>query len=605
MPSIGKSTEIQSVFFKQRAVMVLQFDLLVIFRFIAILLVLPQRQCGVLDSIYNFFTGDPSDNDEALSHAGIDSSYDFIIVGGGSAGCVLANRLSEISNWKVLLIEAGGEEKYVMDIPQHVHFLQKTRINWDYRTEPSDYYCLAMENRQCRWPRGKVLGGSSVLNYMIYTRGNRKDYNNWSEMGNPGWDYTHVLAYFKKMERSDVYEGFADYRGRRGPLHLTKDFWHSPSAYYFLRAGMELGYPPVDYNGPTQVGVSLVESNLENGLRLSSNIAYLQSARNRSNLHVLTNSHVTKLIIERHKVVGVEYYYDGKFGVVKAKKEVILSAGAINTPQLLILSGIGPTDHLKDLGIPKVCGLSVGYNLIDHIAPVIMIACENCFNPRYYFTHALRHYVNYFRNRSSPLQSPGGCEGLLFFETDKIDVNGNPEIELLQVAGGINYIIAANLGLSPEYLNEVLGASSLASFMIFPMVMRPKSRGRVLLRDSNPFTKPIIIPNYLSEPEDVRLAIAGIRKIQEMLRTQILANVKAKIVRVNLPGCKNIVFDTDTYWECYLRHLTFNLYHYSGTAKMGHYKDHTAVVTPRLQVRGVRNLRVIDASIMPEIISGE
>lgn len=570
-----------------------------VYRIFHIFLALVVVECGVFDTIYNFFTGDSDDT------SGGGDNYDFIIVGGGSAGCVLANRLTENPKWNVLLIEAGGEERYVMDIPQHVHFLQMTRVNWDFRTEASDYYCLAMQNRQCRWPRGKVLGGSSVLNYMVYSRGNKRDYDEWERMGNPGWSWsTHVQAYFKKLERSDVYEGFAEYRGRRGPLHLTKEFWHSPSAYFFLRAGMEMGYPPVDYNGPTQIGVSLVESNLENGLRMSSNTAYLQPVRNRTNLHVLTLSRVTKLLIERHKVVGVEYVYDDKLFVVRPKCEVILSAGAINTPQILILSGIGPEDHLKDLHIEKVCSLPVGYNLMDHLAPVLMISCENCFNPRYYFTHALRNYVNYFRNQSSFLESPGGCEGLLFFNSNGFDINANPELEILQVAGGINYVIANNLGLSPEYMNEVLGAASTASFMVLPIVMRPKSRGRILLRDSNPFTKPIIIPNYLSEPDDVRLAVAGIRKVQQMLQTQIFSSVKAKIVKIKLPGCKNIAYNTDAYWECYLRHLTFNLYHYSGTCKMGHYKDHKAVVTPRLQVRGVRNLRVIDASIMPQIISG-
>lgn len=567
---------------------------------------------GVFSAVYNLFQNSRKYlSMDTNDRQALNNTYDFIIVGAGSAGCVLANRLSENPKWNILLIEAGGSESYYMDIPQHVHLLQMMGINWAYKTEPSDQYCLAMKDNQCKWPRGKVMGGSSVLNYMIYTRGNRDDYNRWSKKGCKGWSYKNVIEYFKKIENSDVYEHFPEYRGRQGTVGLTKNFWRSPASNIFLRAGQELGYPIIDYNGPTQIGVSYVESNIRNGVRQSSNVAYLYPAKDRPNLHIKKNSLVTQLLIHPLSTIveGIEYLHDGTFYQVYARKEVILSAGAVNSPQLLMLSGIGPAKHLEELGVHVIRDLPVGYNLMDHITPMIMISCNSCISQIGMAAGGLTHYMNYFDNITGPLFNPGGCEGLLFYDSKSkhFDINAVPDIELLQVAGALNFIIAANMGLKDEIIYNMYRYSELRdlnAFMIMPMILRPKSRGRIYLRDRNPLSSPKIVPNYFSNPHDMELAIKGIRKIQQLLNTEAFQTVDAKIIDIKLPGCQHLEFDSDIYWDCYFRHLTFNIFHYSGTCKMGGFHDPTSVVTPRLLVKGMHNLRVVDASIMPEIVSG-
>lgn len=293
-----------------------------------------------------------------------------------SAGCVLANRLSENSDWNVLLIEAGPSENLFMDIPMMVHYLQNYNVNWHYKTERSESFCLGMENNQCNWPRGKVMGGSSVLNYMVYTRGNKRDYDNWSDLGNPGWDFQNVSHYFRKMENNIAADITPNYHGKGGPVTVSSIKYRSPVADAFVRAGIEKGYPFADYNGPSQTGFSYLQATIENGTRKSSNVAYLYSISNRKNLHVKKNSRVTKVIFDSEKnVIGVQFENYGREYRVKVTKEVILSAGAINTPQILMLSGIGPSKHLKKLGIDVIFNSAVGYNLMDHFAPGLNDFC--------------------------------------------------------------------------------------------------------------------------------------------------------------------------------------------------------------------------------------
>lgn len=267
-----------------------------------------------------------------------DNEFDFIIVGAGTAGCTLANRLSENPKWKILLLEAGRHENLLMDIPLLVNFLQLNRdINWGYQPQSSNVSCLAMKNNRCNWPRGRVMGGSSVLNYMIFTRGNRRDYDNWAALGNTGWSYEEVLPYFKKLEETRVPNEETDLRGHDGHITVSEVPYKSIPAQQFVQAALELGLPYVDYNGRSQIGASYLQASLRDGSRSSSNVGYLYPIKNRKNLVIRKMSMVTKILIdpETKTATGVVYTQNKKQYTVKARKEVIVSAGGINAPQLL------------------------------------------------------------------------------------------------------------------------------------------------------------------------------------------------------------------------------------------------------------------------------
>lgn len=534
------------------------------------------------------------------------SQFDFIVVGAGTAGCAVASRLSENPNWKVLLLEAGGQESILMDIPLIVNFLQlNNQVNWGYKTQSSNSSCLAMKNNRCHWPRGRVMGGSSVLNYMIYTRGNRRDYDEWAAMGNEGWSYNEVLHYFMKMEKTVLKNSASYMRGNSGPITVSEVPWKSKSAVHFVKAAKELGIPYVDYNGPTQVGVSYLQTNTRNGVRVSSNVGYLYPFKNRKNLFIRKMSQVTKVLIDPNtkSAYGVEYSKNGRKRTVYATKEVIMSAGAINSPQLLMLSGVGPAEHLEKMNIHPIVDLPVGHNLMDHTAPGALTIKVNVstLGPN---VLGVQDFVD-FQNGRGKLTSVGGCESLVFMDLEnQKDMDAWPDIELLQIGGSIYSfdVLRDNFNFRDDLINDMFGgliARQTNAFMVFPMVLRPKSRGRVMLKNTNPFAYPKIYANYFTDPEghDIRVSVNGIKKLIEMLQTPSMKQINARLHKAPIPACEPFGFGTDEYWACYTRHFTFTIYHYSGTCKMGPANDSTAVVDPRLRVHGINNLRVVDASI--------
>lgn len=546
---------------------------------------------------------------ELLDQPRVRSEYDFIIIGAGSAGCALANRLSENPKWKVLLIEAGQGENLLMDIPMMVHYLQAYSVNWGHKTERSEKFCLAMNNNQCNWPRGKVMGGSSVLNYMVYTRGNKRDYDNWAALGNIGWDFRNVSHYFRKLENNIANDLTPGFHGKNGPLTVSNIRFKTETAKAFIDAGIEQGEKYVDYNGPQQVGFSYLQATVDNGTRQSSNVAYLYPITNRRNLHVKKNSLVTKLLIDADKrVYGVKFIANGRSYTVNASREVILSAGAINTPQILMLSGIGPAKHLQQLGIDTVANLAVGYNLMDHAAPGALTFLVNTTTLRPLSIFDLNVVGKYTSNLDGPLTSAGGVEAIAFYDTDHPnDPDGYPDLELMHIGGPINDLIFRhNFGIRDEIFEDVIESMGIdrEAFTVFPMVLRPKSRGRIKLKSSNPFDYPAILPNYFADPYDMDISIRGIRQMIKLLDTKAMQKLGAELWRKPVAGCKQLVFNSDAYWECYTRHFTFTIYHYCGTAKMGPSTDRRAVVDPTLKVYGVTGLRVADASIMPDITAG-
>ncbi|GLH01009.1 Glucose dehydrogenase [acceptor] [Gryllus bimaculatus] len=537
--------------------------------------------------------------------------YDFIVVGAGTAGCVVTSRLTEVPNWKVLLLEAGSEENFVMDIPIVANFLQFSNANWDYRTVPSNTSCLGMENRQCRYPRGKVMGGSSVLNYMIYTRGNRRDYDNWRDMGNPGWGWDDVLPYFKKSEDMQDKQLARDtkYHKTGGYLAVSIPEFRTPLAKAFVDAGRESGEPVRDFNGEKQTGFSYIQSTTKNGTRWSSSRAFLHPVRNRRNLHVKKRALVTRILIhpENKTAYGVEYRHNGVTYRVRATREVILSAGAINSPQLLMLSGVGPKKHLTQVGIPVLQNLKVGYNLMDHVCKggLTFVVNDTVSLRTDHILEQRDYYVDYLAYKMGPLAVPGGCEALAFYDfANPDDDDGYPDMELLFQSGSIvsETTLRRNFGIADDIYDAVFKPIEKAdTWMVLPMLMRPKSKGRIMLKSANPTDKPLIFPNYFAHQEDLDLIVKGIKKTIELNELAPFKKFNSKLHDIPIPGCKHLKFGSDEYWGCATRYFSFTIYHQSGTCKMGPVSDKTAVVDPRLRVMGIKGLRVIDASIMPEI----
>lgn len=401
------------------------------------------------------------------------------------------------------------------------------------------------------------------------------------------------------------------YHGTNGYLTITEVPYKTPIADAFVEAGQAIGQPIIDFNGPTQIGFNYLQVTMQNGTRWSSSRAYLHSIHERPNLHVKKNSMVTKIIIDpkTKTAIGVEFVRFGRKYFVKAKKEVIVSGGAINSPQILMLSGIGPKNHLKNKNIKVIKNAKVGYNLQDHTATgglsyLIDYPFSIIFNR---MLGVRKHITDYLSSHNGLFTVPGGCEALGFIDLRNMnDTDGYPDLELLLASGGIESddTLHKNFNLDEKLYQQMYGSiEGKDSFMILPLTMRPKSRGRIILRDNNPFHHPLIYPNYFSDSEgyDIKLAVAGIRMANKLVKTPSFRKLGAKLHDKPLPPCKNLGFDTDAYWECYAKHFTFTIYHHVGTCKMGPSSDPNAVVDERLRVRGIKHLRVIDASIMPLI----
>ncbi|XP_017780074.1 PREDICTED: glucose dehydrogenase [FAD, quinone] [Nicrophorus vespilloides] len=541
--------------------------------------------------------------------------YDFVVIGGGSAGAVVASRLSENPKWTVLLLEAGGDENEISDIPTLAGYVQMSEMDWMYQTSPpgDSPYCLAMIGDRCNWPRGKVLGGSSVLNAMIYVRGNKRDYEQWAANGNTGWEYENVLPYFLKSEDNrNPYLTKTPYHQSGGYLTVQESPWRTPLSIAFLQAGKEMGYEVRDLNGEKQTGFMLSQGTIRRGSRCSTAKAFLRPVHLRKNLHIALRSQVQKILIDpkSKRAFAVRFVRNGRQYIVKARKEVVLSAGAIGSPQILMLSGVGPKEHLQDFKIPVLSDLKVGHNLQDHVGLgglTFIVDDPITFQKDRYQTMAVA--LEYILKERGPMTSLGGVEGLAFVNTKYAPESGLwPDIQYHFAPSSINSDgeqVKKITGLRDSVYNTVYKPLKKAeTWTLLPLLLRPRSTGWVRLKSKDPNVYPDINPNYFTHKEDVLTLIEGIRIALNISATQAFQRFNSRPHKMPFPGCRQYEFDTDEYWECSIRHFTFTIYHPTSTCKMGPSEDPDAVVDPRLRVHGINNLRVIDASIMPTIVSG-
>lgn len=512
--------------------------------------------------------------------------FDYIIVGAGTAGCVLANRLTECGKYTVLLLEAGGSDRSIwiqMPIGYGRTFFDK-RINWMYDTEPVE----ALGGRRSYWPRGKVIGGSGSINAMVYVRGQPRDFEDWKALGNLGWGWDDVLPYFKKSEDFDWHSA---HHGRGGPQHVTDISRHvHPICHSFVEAAQTLGYSfTSDFNGGKPEGVGFYHINTRGGWRASTANAFLHPARKRKTLRLVTNAHVTRVLLEGRRAIGVEYKRGEKICTAKAKREVILAGGAINSPQLLMLSGIGDASHLKNVGVePVVDAKAVGRNLQDHIAvsyfyKVRTATLNDVLHP---ILGKIRAGLRYMADRAGPLSLSVNQSGG-FVRSDP--TKRHPNLQL--------YFSPVSYTKTPLSERKLLNPDPFSAFLLSHNPCRPSSRGHLELASADAAVCPVIHPNYLATQADIDDVLAGNRLLRQLARTNPLADI---ITEEIIPGAD---IDGDEALLKDFRARADTVYHPTSTCMMGA-DPSMSVVDARLRVYGVEGLRVIDASIFPTITSG-
>ncbi|KAJ8730535.1 hypothetical protein PYW08_001948 [Mythimna loreyi] len=529
-------------------------------------------------------------------------TFDFIIVGAGSAGCVLANRLTEVSSWNVLLIEAGDDPPGASNVPGLSMLVQTALPDWNYYTVDDGFSSQGLKTNSIQNRRGKMLGGSSGVNFMFYVRGNKVDYDNWAREGMAGWNWDNVTTYFKKSVRpNDTYimnSESADLHSTEGYLGVTQPDWNHETKDYFS-AFEELGHQILqDINGYQQLGYGPSSFTIDNNIRQSTANAFLRPIKDSKNLKVLKNTHVRRILLNKNKrAIGVEVKLpEGNVIKLYAKNEVVLSAGAINSPQLLMLSGIGPKEHLEEMNIDVVLDLPmVGQNMQDHpMIPLIISGKESYFS----IVDNLQPLLNLNR---FPIPTFLG-----FVALNK--TQDYPDYQVTAVptptAAFINLLLCSDIFTLEDRSCIALADATQrrSSLFTFLTQLHPESRGQIRLKSANPEDSPLIFSGYFSQGEDLDKFAKYVENYVRVLNTSYFKKMKSEVIDMKVSQCEGLEFGSHEYWKCYVLNLASTQYHAVGTCAMG--VEGKGVLDERLKLRGVTGLRVVDASVMPSITSG-
>ena len=521
-------------------------------------------------------------NDTQARTLASSNTWDYVIIGAGSAGCVLANRLSAEGRHSVLLLEAGPPDRYPwIHVPiGYAKTMFNPVYNWCFKTEPEPQ----MNGREVYWPSGKTLGGSSAINGLIYIRGHRADYDGWAQQGNPGWSYADVLPYFRRLEHN--VRGESEFHGIGGPIWASDILAKHELVEALIAAGGELGIPAnPDFNGATQEGVGYYQLTTRRGFRCSTATAYLRPARHRPNLRIETNAQATRIDFDGRRAVGVSYRREGREVAAAARREVILAAGALQSPQLLQLSGVGPAPLLQQYGIPVVHALpGVGENLQDHLQARVIFRCTKPITTNDVLKSRLRTLAmgaRYVLTRTGQM-AIGINQGGMFARTDP--ALDRPDVQFHLAT------LSSDMAGSPVH--------TFSGFTLSVCQLRPRSRGHVRIKSPDPLAAPAMQPNYLSAPDDRATIVRGVKLARKLAGTRALAPYVSGEYR---PGPDAT---TDEQILAFVRDKGATIFHPVGTCKLGPVADPLAVVDARLRVHGIEGLRVVDCSVMPTLVSG-